>query len=154
VDYPLTATSDNWGSLGFWPSNASNFRCDAESNVYQWGFSFEWLFMTAVINSVWLTCLWIVWVDCDTNSELCKKRRRLGLWRAIADISEAMREELGPNLCAYSEEELAGALQKRPPIMYTAIVGDGDDVGHIRLSSEKAGKLRLLWDREYGSKIG
>jgi hypothetical protein len=29
-----------------------------------------------------------------------------------------MREELGPNICAYSEGELAEALKNRPPIMY------------------------------------
>jgi len=43
----------------------------------------------------------------DANSELCKKTDTEALWRPVGDIFEAMREELGPNICAFSEGELA-----------------------------------------------
>jgi hypothetical protein len=57
-------------------------------------------------------------VDCDSNSEFYRTRRRLGTWRAITDIAEAMREALGPDICAYSEEELYEALEKKAPVKY------------------------------------
>jgi hypothetical protein len=117
----------------------------------QWGFSSEWFFVVAVVNSCWLLGLCILWLDCDTNSELCKKGRRLGLWRAIADISEAMREELGPNICAYSEKELAEALKNTPPIKYYVKHGTEQEPGHIGLSTQSSGKVELRWDHEYGT---
>ncbi|KAH8770455.1 hypothetical protein F5882DRAFT_507465 [Hyaloscypha sp. PMI_1271] len=120
----------------------------------RWGFSYEWLFVAAIINSCWLLGLWILWPDCDTNSELCKKGRRLGLWRAVADISEAMREELGPNICAYSENELTEVLKNRPPIKYYVKQGTEQELGHIGLSSKSSGKVRLRWNCEYGSRDG
>ncbi len=106
--------------------------------------------VAAVVNSDWLLGLWLLWVDADTNSELCRKRRRLGLWRAVADISEAMREELGPNICAYDENELSKALSKKPPLKYYADPGDGYTPGHIGLSSTRSGPVRLEWDHDYG----
>ena len=110
--------------------------------------------MTVVVNTVFLYGLWFLWLDCDTNSELCKKGRRLGLWRAVADISEAMREELGPNICAYSEQELAEALKNKPPIKYYATPAQTDEPGHIGLSSRtrSSGTFRLQWNQEYGTK--
>jgi len=107
--------------------------------------------VVSIINSAWLLGLWVLWVDCDTNSELCKKGRRLGLWRAVADISEAMREELGPNICAYSESELAKALKNRPPIKYYVKHGTSQEPGHIGLSSKTSERVRLRWNHEYGT---
>lgn len=141
-----------WSDWGFAPVNPDNFKCIAQNNLYQYGFSFEWLFVAAIVNSVWLYGLWIVWLDCDTNSEPCKKGRRLGLWRAIADISEAMRDELGPNICAYAEQELADALRNRPPIKYYAKKGTDGEPGHIGLSSRHSERLRLQWNHDYGTK--
>ena len=96
--------------------------------------------------------MWILWVDCDTNSEFCRKRRRLGLWRAIADISEAMRDALGPNICAYTEHELADALSQHPPIMYHATRETKQRPGHIGLREGQGKRLRLEWNKEYGAK--
>jgi hypothetical protein len=177
---PLNAgDSTSWSSWDFYPTMGDHFKCIAENNSYQvfsslffsflfysslpndrpdpltqpqWGFSVEWLTVTTVINSVWLLGLWILWIDCDTNSELCRKGRRLGVWRAVVDISEAVREELGPNICAYSEPELADALAKRPPVRYYAKHGTVDEPGHIGLSSRTPSKsrFRLRWNHEYG----
>lgn len=128
---PLSSQWDQWSDWGFYPTDQSNYFCTTKNNEYQvrlspllrthktdlrqWGFSYEWMFVVSIVNSVWLVGLWILWLDCDINSEFCRKGRRLGIWRAVADISEALREELGPNICAYSEEELAQALKKSAP---------------------------------------
>ncbi|KUJ19250.1 uncharacterized protein LY89DRAFT_780239 [Mollisia scopiformis] len=139
-----------WDSWGFWPSMPQNYRCIPLNGIYQWGFSSQWLMIAAIVNSVFILGLWILWVDCDLRSELCKKGRRLGLWRAVADISEAMREELGPNICAYDEWDLAEALRRKDPIKYYAEPGDGVEPGHIGLSSRRSGPLKLEWNHEYG----
>lgn len=163
---PFNNDPQDWASWNFQPSDPKSFRCITESGIYQvqlattcsrflltpiqWGFSFEWLFVATIVNTCWLLGLWILWLDCDVNGEFCKKGRRLGMWRAIADLSEAMREELGPNICAYTEEELAEALKHRPPIKYYATHGTADKPGHIGLTSHTQRKFSLRWDREYG----
>ncbi|KAH9210791.1 hypothetical protein DL95DRAFT_412706 [Leptodontidium sp. 2 PMI_412] len=100
---PWTSQRSYWDEWDFFPARRDRYRCIAENNMYQ------------------LIVLWILWVGCDLNSELCKKGRRLGIWRAVADISE---EELGSNICAYSESEVADALAKRPSVMYYATQED------------------------------
>ncbi|KAG4435178.1 hypothetical protein IFR05_009347 [Cadophora sp. M221] len=104
-----------------------------------------------ILNCVWLIDLWILWLDCDIKNEFYKKVRRLGIWRAVADISKAMCEELGPNLCVCSEIELADALEKRPSVMYYATHEEEGEVSHIGLSSRSPEILfKLQWDRKYG----
>jgi hypothetical protein len=118
----------------------------------QWGFSYEWLFVVAVTNSAWLVGMWIIWFDCDVNSELCKKGRRLGLWRTILDLADALREDLGPNTCGYSDEELAQVLARKPPIKYYMRVPSETEPGYIGLSSRKMDRIRLHWGQDFGRK--
>jgi hypothetical protein len=61
-----------------------------------------------------------------------------------------MREVLGPNICAYSEQELATVLKSKPPIKYYVKNGTEDEPGHIGLSSRSSGRFRLRWNHEYG----
>ena len=65
-----------------------------------------------------------------------------------------MREELGPNICAYSESELKEALAKRPPVRYYVRHGSGEEPGHIGLSTRSEGRVRLRWDQDYGAAEG
>lgn len=92
---PNTSDYTYWPDWGFYHSNKSNFFCNTRSDEYQvrqfhdpsrmstdlsqWGFSYEWLFVVSIVNSVWIIGLWILWLDCDTNSEFCRKGRRLRL---------------------------------------------------------------------------
>ena len=146
-NYQTWITSDN---ALFYTENPDNIICRADQHTYHWGFSAEWLLVVACVNSFWLFGLWILWLDADTQSQLCKKGRRMGIYRAIADISEVMREDLGPNLCAYSEAELTAAVRKQRPIKYYVSDENADGVAHIGLSSRPSGKVKLSWDQEYG----
>ncbi|TGO54059.1 hypothetical protein BCON_0113g00190 [Botryotinia convoluta] len=83
------------------------------------------------------------------NSELCRKGRRFGVWRAVADISEAMRQELGPDICAYTEDELAASLKVRRPIKYYARLDEGGGPGYIGSSPDPSTKIKLLWDAHF-----
>ncbi|KAG9236722.1 hypothetical protein BJ875DRAFT_455776 [Amylocarpus encephaloides] len=149
---PYKSQPDYWDEWNFWPSNktAGNFVCDTKNNLYQWGFSYEWIFVTVIANSVWVFGMWVMWFECDVNSELCKKGRRLGRWRAILDLSEAMTEELGDNMAAYSDHELGKSLQKRLPIKYYVSHNLETEPAHIGLSSRPSDRIRLRWGQVYG----
>ena len=134
----------------FYMYNPDNYDCVLEPAVYQWGFSAEWAYVLVIVNSCWLVGLWIVWVDADHNSQLCRKRRRMGTYRAIADISEAMREDLGRNLCAYSEDELRKAVRKQGFIKYYVSNEEDGMPAHLGLSSRPSGKVKLEWGQKYG----
>jgi hypothetical protein len=76
----------------------------------------------------------------------------MGLWRAIADLSEAIHEDLGPNVCAYSNRELLDELRKKGTVKY--YIGKRlDGPKHIGLSSQRRGPFRLEWDSLYGKKM-
>jgi len=165
---PYSSQEEHWESWGFAPSDKDNYSCDTQNNVYQvleffpylafhtnqrqWGFSYEWIFITVIANSVFLFGLYILWLECDINSELCKKGRRLGVWRAIADLSEAMKEDLGTDTCAYSNEELSLRLSKMDYIKYYVDESAEKEVAHIGLSSRPSARVRLRWNQKYGGK--
>ena len=152
-DQKLQQSYDAWrlnDNNQFYTENPVNIVCRADQHLYHWGFSAEWVLVVACVNSFWLFGLWILWLDADTQSQFCKKGRRMGIYRAIADIAEVMREDLGPNLCAYSEAELTAAVRKQRPIKYYVSDGDANGVAHIGLSSRPSGKVKLSWDQEYG----
>lgn len=133
----------------FYAEVPENFNCVAEENKYDWGFSGEWVLIVGCVNSFWLFGLWILWLDCHSQSEFCKKGRRMGVYRAIIDIAEAIRRDLGPNLSAYSEGELVTALRQQSRIKYHVSNPKSDSTMHIGLSSKYSGRTRLHWDRTY-----
>ena len=134
----------------FYTVNASNYNCVAEQNLYQWGFSGEWVLIVICINSFWVFGLWILWLDTELKSQLTIAGRRMGTYRAIADISEAMREDLGDNLSGYSERELANAVKRKGPVKYYITEGKEDEYLKIRLSSRRSERVNVLWDKNYG----
>ena len=138
------------GNAPFYTQIPENIVCRADQHLYHWGFSAEWLLVVACVNSFWLFGLWVLWLDADMQSQLRKKGRRMGIYRAIADVAEVMREDLGPNLCAYSEAELTAAVRKQGPIKYYVSDENADGVAHIGLSSRPSGKVKLSWEQEYG----
>ena len=135
----------------FFMEDPTHYSCVIDPNIYHWGFSAGWIIIVAAVNSAWLIGLWIIWVDADHNSQLCRKGRRMGVYRGMVDISEAIREDLGNNLCAYSEEELAAAVQRQGPVKYYASDVEDGQSAHIGLSSRQSGKVKLRWDQKYGS---
>ena len=152
LDSSVSQTNIRRTLKDFYMALPGSYECTIEQNIYHWGFSAEWLQIFVCVSSVWLFGLWIVYVDADYNSKLCKIGRRMGIYRAILDISEAIREDLGPNLCAYSEAELAAALKKLGPLKYYVSDAEEGQVAHIGLSSRKSEKVELSWDQSYGRK--
>ncbi|KAL8826977.1 MAG: hypothetical protein Q9191_003464 [Dirinaria sp. TL-2023a] len=140
----------NTSQTTFYTQDPANYNCVAEQGVYQWGFSGEWVLVVICVNCLWVFGLWILWVDTELKSQFTRVGRRMGTYRAIADIAEAMREDLGPNLCAYSDKELAHALKTQGRLKYYVREGAEDEAGHIGLSSRMSEKVHLDWGKKYG----
>jgi hypothetical protein len=65
-------------------------------------------------------------------------------------MAEAVTEELGPDICAYKDEELEKTLKSRPPIRYfvspLTIESFSDRPAHIGLSSGREGSSKVeVW---------
>ena len=94
-----------------------------------------------------------VWLDANLNSQLCRNGRKVrGYFRAAADVSEAMKETLGEEFCAYSDAEIAKELKKELTGLgyYTSYAKDGD-VSHIGISSKQRNSLLIKDDINYGT---
>ncbi|KAL9122368.1 MAG: hypothetical protein Q9187_001085 [Circinaria calcarea] len=127
---------------------SKHYSCVIDPNIYHWGFSAGWIIAVASVNSAWLIGLWIIWVDADHNSQLCRKGRRMGVYRGMVDIAEAIKENLGTDLCAYSEAELAAAVKRQGPIKYYVSDVEDGQPGHIGLSSRQSAKVKLSWEQK------
>ncbi|MCJ1241286.1 hypothetical protein MMC14_009290 [Varicellaria rhodocarpa] len=81
-------------------------------------------------------------------------RSTMGVDRSIVDISEAIKEHLGPDLTAYTEKDLAAAvLRRQTPIKYLVSEAEEDGKGaHIGPLSRKFGKIKLEWDQSYAGR--
>ena len=94
-----------------------------------------------------------VWLDANLNSQLCRNGRKVrGYFRAAADVSEAMRETLGDEFCAYSDAEIAKELGKERNGLryYTSYAKDGE-VSHIGISATQRNGLLIRDDVTYGA---
>jgi hypothetical protein len=73
-----------------------------------------WIWVAlCVLQSIWSFGMYGLWVDACRKSRLHQAGRRLGLYRGILDIAEALQNDLGPDTCAYSEAELEKAIKER-----------------------------------------
>lgn len=132
----------------FWTEDPNKYSCVAEKDVYRWGFSGEWLLLALAFHTLWCIGTAVVWRDTQIYSQCYQKWRWMGPYRALIDLGAAVNMDLGPDLGAYSEEELAAALKKRPRIKYGVQRENGQS--RIVLSSRPSTKVRLEWDKEYG----
>lgn len=64
-------------------------------DMYQWGFSYIFLFMVSIFNFVWSCIMVGMWMDTRMHSRMYRMGRRPGLLRNILDIAAVMREEVG-----------------------------------------------------------
>lgn len=135
-------------ALGTGKISEANFTCKP-GTVYQWGFAAGWFLIIMGLIPVWFFGTYCLWLDAQHNSELTRKGRNMGPWRAVADLAEAMTVELGPHTNGYSNKELAKVLESRPAIKYNALV-DGEGLNHILLAPRRSSKLNLSFEATYG----
>lgn len=134
------------------PNDLKSMGYCLPESYFVWGFSSLLLYIICSLQIAWTVGMFIVWLDANINSQLCRTGRKTrGSFRPALDIAEAMREVLGDELCAYPNAEIARTLEKmRIGVQYYAADGDGSGVSHIGLSSNRSGQLSLGNDTIYG----
>ena len=133
----------------FYLADADNYSCTVQNGVYMWGFSRSWVLITVCVTCAWLLGMWIFWVDADHNSQMSRKRRRLGTYRAILDVGDVLRGELGDELGAYSEKELRRAVDKVGRVKYRVSNVEEEGLPRVRLSTGPSQKVKLNWGTFY-----
>ncbi|KAL9105657.1 MAG: hypothetical protein Q9227_009206 [Pyrenula ochraceoflavens] len=71
-----------------------NGICNQES-TYKWGFSFLLLFIFAIIQTIWVIGMYVLWLDAHLASRFVRAGRDMGTHRAALDFSKAMRKDMG-----------------------------------------------------------
>ena len=97
---------------------------DSDTDKYSYTIA-PWIWVIVCsLQFIWSLGMYGLWVDACRKSQLFQAGRRLGLYRGILDLSEAIRNELGPDTCAYSDAELKKAIIERssaPGLVYRQI---------------------------------
>jgi hypothetical protein len=131
-------------------TDPDNVQCVA-TGVYQWGFSINITFAFMFLNGFWIIGTYGVWIHMNRKSELCRKGRSLGKYRAAVDLVESIHRDLGNDICAYSEKELSEELEKQGGIKYYVEEREGDAASHIGITSSRdRGQVRLRFGEPYG----
>jgi hypothetical protein len=89
---------------------ARNLTCQP-SHDYTWGFSYLLLFITSVINTIWILIVYFLLKVAHRNSQAFKVGRRFGRLRAAMDLSTAIQADLGQDATFDSEAGLKDRLK-------------------------------------------
>ena len=118
---------------------------------FVWGFSSLLIYIVLSLQITWTLGMYLVWLDANIYGALCRSGRKVrGNFRAALDLSEAIGEILGPETCAYSDEELTRELARQPGIGYYSNDAQKGDVSHIGLSSRRIGRVEYNSTKLYG----
>lgn len=118
--------------------------------------------MVLIAQVVWFIGMYAMWIDARCNSELTKRGRSMGMWRAVLDLAEPLGLQLGDKTCAYGNGELGKKIRRLGPVRYYCTEGK-DGLAHLGSSSSfegngsetsaGTGKVRLGWGRSYGGMV-
>ena len=94
-----------------------------------------------------------IWIHANSSSELLFKNRKVrGNYRATADLAEALREVVGDEFCAYSDNEIARELKREGNgLRYYTVDNNDKGASHIGLGSHDALHFGLDNSRLYGT---
>ncbi|KAL9130340.1 MAG: hypothetical protein Q9217_001442 [Psora testacea] len=122
---------------------------------FVWGFSSLLVKIVLAFQIVWVFGTFVVWLDANLHSELCRYGRKLrGPFRATEDLSAAIKELLGEETCAYSDEQLAKELSRHPGLRYYSTDVKDKELSHIGLSSVTLRNVKLDSSTLYGVASG
>ena len=120
---------------------------------FVWGLSSLMLYINLGLLIIWISGMYLVWLDANIYSALCRSGRKVrGPFRATADLAEAMREVLGDECCAYTDSQLARELSVQPGVKYYSGDSQDGDVSHIGLSSRRLGSVPYNSTKLYGKR--
>ena len=129
-------------------------QCISEP-YFVWGLSSLLVKVVLVLQIVWVLGTYSVWLSANLSSELCRNGRKVrGPFRATEDLSAAIREVLGEETCAYSEEQLAKHLSNQAGLRYYSEDLRDSGTSHIGLSSVRLRTTKLDRLKIYGTGTG
>jgi hypothetical protein len=94
--------------------------------------------MATIINAVWFLGTGLLYIDAELHSELVRKARLAGTWRAVLDLAEAVKADIGSDTCAYAEDEIVSELHGKEIIGYR-IIENKDRTASIVLGRVEGG---------------
>jgi hypothetical protein len=131
---------------------ADNMIC-IQTNNYGWGFSTTLVFYFYFLFGSWCVGTYGVWVHMNRKSEMSLKGRAMDKYRAVTDLSEAMRNDLGDRTCAYTGKELGQELDKIQGVKYVVTYETEERLPHIVLSSKSDSEgFKLEFGTLYGDR--
>jgi hypothetical protein len=107
-----------------WAEN--NYVC-ISGGQYAWGFSAWFLIISVTLHGLWCIFMYFIWLHAQHRSRLCRRGRRLGTLRAVSDLADAMREEIGPDIRGHTENQLMEGLKGWRGVEYTFEEAEVDD---------------------------
>ncbi|KAH8151364.1 uncharacterized protein LAJ45_04566 [Morchella importuna] len=145
---------------------------DHPSGHYSYGFSKLVWKLVCGLHLYWVLGMFFLWLDACLHSQLYQAGHRIGKIRAILDVAESLKEDLGPDTCAYTGAQLKKELQKRNPRLTYYQTRKGIPL-QIGLSSQSRGgpidldaargclfgkqpeiMKHAIWDRDTASEFG
>ncbi|KAI5851371.1 hypothetical protein DFP73DRAFT_152735 [Morchella snyderi] len=126
-------------------SNPSRHRCIA-TEKYQYGVSTVIFRGTIVLQMLWTYTIYALWVHANRKGQLCSAGRKLGPFRAVADLAGAMKVDLGENASAYPDKVLEKECSRSKPGLRYYIDPHGDGTWHVGLSSGRPKDEVLVLD--------
>lgn len=79
----------------FYTEKSGNIDCRAGQHFEHWGFSGEWFLVVACVIKFWFFWSLNTLAGCGCTTPALQARLAHAIYRAIADNSEVMREDLG-----------------------------------------------------------
>ena len=127
---------------------------------FVWGFSSLLAMLGFVFQLVWVLGLYIVWLNANLRSAMCKRGRKLdGVYRNATELVGAMTEDLGDKIHSYSNKEFKQALASCRDIgwvsqeghdnrgLYVALSSKAEDRGGLSLRKTSTLRLSLISGR-------
>jgi hypothetical protein len=109
---------------------ANQVLCLPDGHNYQWGASWELLVMLLILQIIWSLSMLFMWIEVTKNSQLVRRGRKMGTWRAILDLAGPLLIRLGPGNGMYNQEELSDSVRHISHVHYEAKVEEMEDGGY------------------------
>jgi hypothetical protein len=107
------------------------------------GILLRWLSTMAILVVEWAWGCYGIWVGADRFSRLVQQSRHIRQWRTIADLADAMHEDMGPHLRRLSDSELRKRSTEAPLIKYSLAKDDEWGTEYVQLSSRRVRPVQL-----------
>ncbi|KAL8996721.1 MAG: hypothetical protein Q9169_003836 [Polycauliona sp. 2 TL-2023] len=133
---------------------AQNYTSSAERSRRSRGFSSIVLYITLSLQLVWTLGMYCLWLDANLASKLVKAGRTIrGPFRAATDLTEAMKETLGDEYCAYGDKEIEKELTKTGNGLryYCTQSGNDDQLLHVGMTAQPGTRIVLNRQKLYGA---